>query len=58
MKPKCRRKKEILKIRSEININDTETKQTSKQKQNTTKQNQPTIKQINETRSWFFEKNQ
>ena len=47
MKPKAKRRKEIKRIRAEIN--DSETKKIQIQKQ--TKQNQ-----INETKSWFSEK--
>ena len=43
IKPKTSRRQEIIKIRAEINAIETKTK---------TK----TVKQINETRSWFFER--
>ena len=53
IKPQTSRRQEIIKIRTEINAIETKPNQT-KTKQNKTKQK--TVEQINETRSWFFER--
>ena len=47
IKPKTSRRPEIIKIRAEINAIETKNK---------TKQTNKTVEQINETRSWFFER--
>ena len=51
IKPKTRRRQEIIKIRAEINAIQNKTNQTKTNQQ----QQQKTVEQINETRSWFFE---
>ena len=53
IKPKTSRRQEIIKIRAESNA--IKTKKTKKQKKNKNK-NRKTVEQINETRSWFFER--
>ena len=48
IKPKTSRRQEIIKIRAEINAIKTKKKKKNKK--------QETVEQINETRSWFFER--
>ena len=48
IKPQTSRRQEIIKIRAEINAIETKKKKNPK--------NKKTIEQIDETRSWFFER--